>query len=141
MDSKLYFSLSDCKTSFTAFDVYKRCEVRFIAKPKFFTITSFENFVITSNTDYSETGNKIDVGIVADDFADKAHGFLTPSAGSFINIALSFNEQQMTYLNSFIVNKSYPTELEIVIEGINLQNRNFKMEDKQYKISSWNFEI
>jgi hypothetical protein len=141
MDSKLYFSLSDCKTSFTAFDVYKRCEVSFIAKPKFFTITTFEDFLITSNTDYSECGDKIQVGIVADDFADTAHGFITPSAGSFIHIALSFNEQQMTYLNSFIVNKSYPTELEIVIEGVNLQNRNIKMADEQYKISSWNFTI
>jgi hypothetical protein len=139
MDSKLYFSLSDCKTSFTAFDVYKRCEVSFIAKPKFFT--TFEDFLITSNTDYSECGDKIQVGIVADDFADTAHGFITPSAGSFIHIALSFNEQQMTYLNSFIVNKSYPTELEIVIEGVNLQNRNIKMADEQYKISSWNFTI
>ena len=141
MDSQLNFSLSNCKTSFTAFDVYKRCGVHFIAKPKFFTITTYEDFLITQSTDYSECGDKIEVAIVADEFADMAHGFFTPSVGSFISIALSFNEQQMTYLNNFIVNKTYPTELEIVIEGINLQNRNFKMADEQYKISSWNFKI
>ncbi len=141
MNSQLKFSISKCETSFVAFDAHKRCEVRFIAKPKSFTITTYEDFLITEFTDYAECGDKIEVAIASVEFFENAHGFLTPFTGSFINIALSFSEQQMVLLNNFIVNDKFPTELQISIEGVELQNRNFKMQDEQYKIASWSFKI
>lgn len=141
MATQLKFSLFNCKTSFVAFDVYKRCEVRFIAKPKFFTISTYENFLITESTDYNEVGDKIEVAIAPVEFYENSHGYLTPSAGSFINIALSFNDQQMLQLNNFIVNDKFPTELSLHLDSVSLLNRNIKFNDEQYKITSWSFSI
>ena len=137
----LTFKLTDCVTTFTAFDKYRRNEVSFKAKPKSFAITTADAVVIGEETDANKDGAQIELVIIADEFDDGAHGFITALSGWGLNIALACTQQQMAELNNFIVNEKKPNQIEITIANEELVSRNFKMKDEQYKITGWKFKI
>jgi hypothetical protein len=138
---QLIFNLTNCVTHFKAFDNYKRTELTFRARPKASTITTWQDVVITEHTDINEDGTQIEIVFLAEDFENKSHGFFAQEGSWGVSIGLSCSQQQMLELNNFVVRGIYPKEVTIEIKNIVLNHKNFKMEDDQYQVSSWQIQI
>ena len=138
---KLSFELNNCLTTFSAFEMQRKNEVVFEAKPTTFTITTHDGFVLSPETKGNDNDFQIELVICVAEFEDGVHGYLTSFSAWGINIALACSQQQMTELNNFIVNKIKPKLINISIEDSQLVSRNFKMEKSQYKIAGWDFKL
>jgi hypothetical protein len=137
---ELLFNLTNCKTTFLAGD-FRRTEVSFRARPNRFTIITPDTVVIHEDTDFSEDESQIEVALLADDFESGVHGYMTPFSGWGIQIALACTLEQIQILHQYLCNGQKPQELQITIPDRKLTMRNFKMENQQYPISKWSFDI
>ncbi len=137
---ELTFNLTNRRTTFLAGE-FRRTEVNFQARPKNFTIITPDKFVIHEETDFSEDESQIQISLIADEFETGAHGYVTPASGWGVQIALACSIEQLQILHGYLCSNQTPQELKITIPNRKLNLRNFKMEDQQYVISGWSFEV
>ncbi len=137
---ELTFNLVEGRTTFLAGE-FRRTEVSFQARPRGFTIITPDTVVIHEETDFSDDESQIEVAIVAEDFESGVHGYMTPVSGWGIQIALACTLEQIQILHQYLCSGQKPQDLKITIPERKLTMRNFKMDNQQYPISKWSFEV